>query len=52
VNYGYVWQRWLDDADLLREAFRNADFLLNHLAVGEDLAEGWSRAEDLQSAGA
>jgi hypothetical protein len=40
------------DADLLREAFRNADFLLNHLAVGEDLAEGWSRAEDLQSAGA
>jgi hypothetical protein len=38
------------DAELLREAFRNADFLLNHLAVGEDLADGWSRAEDLQSA--
>jgi hypothetical protein len=37
------------DADLLREAFRNADFLLNHLAVGEDLAEGWSRAEELHS---
>jgi Fe-S-cluster containining protein len=33
------------DADLLREAFRSADFLLNHLAVGEDLARRWSRAE-------
>jgi hypothetical protein len=33
------------DADLLREAIRFADFALNHLAVGEDLAEGWSRAE-------
>jgi len=33
------------DADLLREAFRAADFLLNHLAVGEDLARRWSLAE-------
>lgn len=33
------------DAALLLEAFRSADFALNHLAVGEDLAEGWSRAE-------
>lgn len=33
------------DADLLLEAFRNADFALNHLAVGEDLADAWSRAE-------
>lgn len=33
------------DADLLREAFRSADFTLNHLAVGEDLAAAWSRAE-------
>ena len=34
------------DAALLLEAFRNADFALNHLAVGEDLAAAWSRAED------
>jgi hypothetical protein len=34
------------DGDLLREAFRQADFALNHLAVGEDLAGEWSRAED------
>lgn len=33
------------DADLLREAFRAADFLLNHLAVGEDLAALWSPDE-------
>jgi Fe-S-cluster containining protein len=33
------------DADLLREAFRSADFILNHLAVGEDLADAWSQAE-------
>lgn len=26
----------------LREAIRSADFALNHLAVGEDLAEAWS----------
>jgi Fe-S-cluster containining protein len=32
------------DADLLREAFRSADFLLNHLAVGEDLAVSWARS--------
>jgi Fe-S-cluster containining protein len=37
------------DADLLREAFRAADFALNHLAVGEDLAVGWSQAESLHS---
>ena len=34
------------DAELLREAFRSADFALNHLAVGEELAAAWSRAED------
>jgi Fe-S-cluster containining protein len=34
------------DTDLLKEAFRQADFTLNHLAVGEDLAEAWSRVED------
>ena len=33
------------DAGLLRGAFRSADFILNHLAVGEDLAEAWSAAE-------
>ena len=33
------------DADLLLEAFRSADFILNHLAVGEDLARNWSRVE-------
>lgn len=33
------------DADLLKQAFRAADFVLNHLAVGEDLAAAWSRAE-------
>jgi len=33
------------DRDLMVEAFRNADFALNHLAVGEDLAAVWSRAE-------
>jgi Fe-S-cluster containining protein len=33
------------DADLLHQAFRRADFILNHLAVGEDLAEAWSVAE-------
>lgn len=36
--------RFLDDA-LLREAFRGADYLLNHLATGEGLAEAWSTAE-------
>jgi hypothetical protein len=33
------------DRDLLLEAFRSADFTLNHLAVGEDLAAAWARAE-------
>lgn len=33
------------DAELLLEAFRAADFALNHLAVGEDLADNWSRVE-------
>jgi Fe-S-cluster containining protein len=33
------------DADLLTEAIRGADFALNHLAVGEDLAEAWSSVE-------
>jgi hypothetical protein len=33
------------DGDLLLEAFRSADFILNHLAIGEDLAAGWSIAE-------
>lgn len=34
------------DRDLLLEAFRSADYALNHLAVGEDLAAAWSRHED------
>lgn len=34
------------DADRLREAFRRADFALNHLAVGEDLARAWGAVED------
>jgi hypothetical protein len=33
------------DAALLREAFRAADYLLNHLATGQALAELWSTAE-------
>jgi Fe-S-cluster containining protein len=33
------------DASQLLEAFRAADFALNHLAVGEDLALGWADAE-------
>lgn len=33
------------DRDLLLEAFRSADFALNHLAVGEELAAVWSEAE-------
>ena len=33
------------DRALLLEAFRGADFLLNHLAAGDELAEAWSRAE-------
>jgi Fe-S-cluster containining protein len=34
------------DRELLLEAFRQADFALNHLAVGEDLAKAWSVVED------
>jgi hypothetical protein len=34
------------DRELLLEAFRQADFALNHLAVGEDLAKAWSAVED------
>jgi hypothetical protein len=34
------------DGELLCEAIRQADFLLNHLAVAEELAEAWSRVED------
>ena len=33
------------DRALLLEAFRDADFLLNHLAAGDALAESWSRVE-------
>ena len=35
------------DRELLLEAFRQADFALNHLAVGEDLATAWSVVEDV-----
>jgi Fe-S-cluster containining protein len=34
------------DRELLLEAFRQSDFALNHLAVGEDLAKAWSAVED------
>ena len=33
------------DADRLKEAIRQADFVLNHLAAGDALAEAWSSAE-------
>ena len=33
------------DAGLLKEAVRQADFALNHLAAGDDLAERWSEVE-------
>jgi hypothetical protein len=36
------------DAALLREAFRAADYLLNHLATGQALAELWSTAEGVE----
>jgi hypothetical protein len=36
------------DAALLLQAFRSADFALNHLAVGEDLCEAWGVVEDRQ----
>ena len=35
------------DRESLLEAFRQADFALNHLAVGEDLAKAWSVVEDV-----
>ena len=34
------------DAALLKQAFRGTDFVLNHLAVGEDLAAAWSQVEN------
>jgi hypothetical protein len=34
------------DADLLKQAFRATDFVLNHIAVSETLARAWSRVED------
>jgi hypothetical protein len=34
------------DAELLKEAFRAADFALNHLAIGEDLALGWAASTE------
>jgi Fe-S-cluster containining protein len=37
------------DAALLKQAFRGADFVLNHLAIGEDLAQGWSKVEDSEA---
>jgi hypothetical protein len=37
--------RRLDGAQML-EAFRAADFILNHLAAGDELARAWSRAEN------
>ena len=37
------------DAALLKQAFRGADFVLNHLAVGEDLANAWSIVEDAEA---
>jgi hypothetical protein len=33
------------DAARLKEAIRRADFILNHLAAGDALAEAWSAAE-------
>lgn len=38
-------KRPLDEA-LMREAFRYADYSLNHLASGDELAEAWSHVED------
>jgi hypothetical protein len=37
-------KRPLDEA-LMREAFRYADYSLNHLASGDELAEMWAKAE-------
>lgn len=36
------------DRDLLVEAMRRADFALNHLAMGDELATGWSVVEDAE----
>jgi hypothetical protein len=36
------------DATLLLEAIRRADFILNHLAVREELARAWSAVEDTE----
>lgn len=33
------------DAALLQEAIRQSDFVLNHLAAGDELAERWSKVE-------
>ena len=44
ARQGRTSQRAMDAAQLL-EAFRAADFLLNHLAVGEELASAWAEAE-------
>jgi Fe-S-cluster containining protein len=33
------------NGDVLLEAIRQADFMLNHLAAGDELAEAWSKAE-------
>ena len=34
------------DADLLKQAFRATDFVLNHIAASETLARAWSKVED------
>lgn len=34
------------DRELLKQAIRGSDFVLNHLAVGDVLAETWSAVED------
>ena len=39
------------DAGLLKQAFRAADYALNHIAVGKQLAETWSRVESLPPEG-
>jgi hypothetical protein len=39
------------DAELLTQAFRAADFVLNHIAVGADLAAAWSKVEETEHRG-
>jgi Fe-S-cluster containining protein len=34
------------DAELLKQAIRASDFVLNHIAAGDALAEQWSKVED------